>query len=128
MKSPTKITLREYTFIQNYSDLRSNHFGNAYSAAVAAGFTPSYARVITTRYPKGRLLELKRMSEDKDTVRLFELAREGKLNDGQPQQIWGNRLKYVLQKNRKALPSQMSFEEVKRELDSLLILDTDFSN
>lgn len=42
-----KLTKRQYRFIDNYLTPTSETFANAYQSAVEAGFSKSYARIIT---------------------------------------------------------------------------------
>ena len=55
----TIMTTQLYYYLKYYCDLDSETFGNAYRSALRAGYAPSTARVITTRYPRRQLKWLK---------------------------------------------------------------------
>jgi hypothetical protein len=46
-KQSTRLTKRQYTFVENYLTPTSPTFANAYQSAVAAGYSKSYAHIIT---------------------------------------------------------------------------------
>ena len=59
------ISSQQVRLIQNYTDLSSQTFGNAYQSAIRAGYSPSYARNVTSRYLiRGMLPELAQLAKD----------------------------------------------------------------
>ena len=47
-KQQVKLTKRQYTFVENYLTPTSPTFANAYQSAVAAGYSKSYAGIVTS--------------------------------------------------------------------------------
>jgi|SRR3989344_6764086 len=61
---------RRMKLISIYTNPRSKTFGNAYKSAMKAGFSDTYARVITTRY-----LRKKKMPELLATLREYNRTK-----------------------------------------------------
>jgi hypothetical protein len=54
---------RLFDYLDYYTDINSETFGNAYKSAKKAGYSDSYARVITVRYRRGSLRKFKANAE-----------------------------------------------------------------
>ena len=73
---PLTINLREIDFVKAYTNFSSPTWGNAYQSAIHAGYSPSFARVITHYITKGRIKKLKQDMRNPMVKSLIKSTRE----------------------------------------------------
>ncbi len=73
---PITISLQEYEFLQAYTKIESETFGNAYKSALKAGYSHWYARVITKRLTRKKLCELKKLYNSPLGKSLLKMVRD----------------------------------------------------
>lgn len=93
---------RQLEFIKNYVDPKSETFGSAYASAIKAGFSESYASIITTR-------DCKWMEKAQTRrVKLVDMAEDNleTLLDSADERVQADMTKFTLTRLKKDLYSE----------------------
>jgi phage terminase small subunit len=74
--APITVDLREIDFVQALTSIDSPTFGNYYQSAINAGYTPSYARVISRYFPPQRIKDTNRKLQIPQVQSCVRIMRE----------------------------------------------------
>lgn len=74
--NPIDINLREIDYVKAYTNLDSPTWGNAFRSAIRAGYSPSFARVITHYITKQRIQKVRKNLRNPMIKSLIKSTRE----------------------------------------------------